>query len=108
MLELGKLYQIKQHCWLLYPEKNTARSLDLANASAQDVHACLDEWNEDLEGKKIITYISPRTVFFPVEIDGLLLKVISANGELGWMIYPENESYTEGCIEELKEEHSDA
>ena len=45
--------------------------------------------------------ISPNSIFCFLEEDGKFLKVLSTNGELGWIIYPKDEAWNKGCIEEL-------
>ena len=49
-----------------------------------------------------VSYISPKTILFPIEIDEKYVKVVSGEG-VGWMVYPENEEWVKGCIEEIKE-----
>lgn len=93
MLEVGKLYQIKKHFWYLYCSKENA----LVGADRNFIY---DFAAIDVAGA---FYIPESSIFCLLEQDGNYLKILPTNGELGWMIYPENESYTEDCIEELKE-----
>ena len=60
-----------------------------------------DYWSNQLNCD--VSFISPKTILFPIEIDGKFLKILSTTGEIGWMIYPENEEWTKGSFEEVKE-----
>jgi hypothetical protein len=42
-------------------------------------------------------------MFMLLEQDGKFCKVLSTEGNIGWIIYPENEGWTKGCFEEVKE-----
>ena len=105
-MDLGKLYQIKKYFWLLYPTKEAAVAHAASVAAAAAVAAAASAgtaatlavyWSEEFNCN--VSYISPETVLFPVEVDGEYVKVISGEG-VGWMIYPTNEEWTKDCIEE--------
>ena len=118
-MNIGKLYQLKQYYWLLYPSKETAaeavadaawtlyvaevatESLSSAPDDADDDDAAYwsDYWSNQLNCD--VSFISPKTILFPIEIDGKFLKILSTNGEIGWMIYPTNQDWTKDCIEEV-------
>lgn len=82
------LYQIKKHFWLLYPSKDIAAAL-AALAAAY--------WGKQLDCN--VTFISPKTVLFPVEMDGKYVKVISGEG-VGWIIVYD---WVDEYFEEIKE-----
>ena len=102
------LYQIKKRFWLLYPSKDIAHAAYArwCDASAAEKGAppvpsaayCSRQLNCN------ITYISPNDIFCLLEEDGKFLKVLSTNGELGWMIYRKSEYWARDCFEEVKEE----
>ena len=58
-----------------------------------------DYWSNQLNCD--VSFISPKTILFPIEIDGKFLKILSTTGEIGWMIYPTNQDWTKDCIEEV-------
>ena len=104
---VGNLYQIKKYFWYLYPSKDGA---DEALRSGRIPHSTDTEasasrsivyWSKEL--KCNVTYIAPNSIFCLIEQDGEYLKVLSTNGELGWMIYSEDEAWTKGTIEEIKQ-----
>ena len=98
----GKLYQIKQYFWLLYPSKDIAiAAAELYLAAAAVAAGAADYWSIYFNCN--VTYISPKDIFCLIEKDGKYLKVLTTNGELGWIKYPQGQEWTKGCIEEVKE-----
>lgn len=97
-MELGKLYQIKKHFWLLYPSKDIAALATPVRRTAASAADYSDYWSERF--KCNVSYIPPNTILFPVEIEGKFVKVISTEG-IGWMIV---EDWAKECVEEVKEE----
>ena len=109
-MNVGKLYLNKENYWLLYPSKDIAATATASTATnaAADAHATVAAalvlaayWSKEYNCN--VTYISENSIFCLLEEDGNFLKVLSTNGELGWMIYRKNEAWTKGCIEEVKE-----
>ena len=107
-MNIGKLYQIKQYFWMLYPSRDIAvdiqRPTHGSDPDAEGVRSVTQAaayWSQHFDCNT--SYLSPETIFFPVEVNGNYVKVISTEG-IGWMVYPDNESWTKGCIEEVKEE----
>ena len=105
-MEIGKLYQIKKYVWYLYPSKETAAKAERRHAAADALHSDPSEaaYYSELWSKQFncnVTYISPNSIFCLIGNNGKLLKVLSTNGELGWMIYRKNEAWTKGCFEEV-------
>ena len=108
-MNIGKLYQIKKHVWYLYPSKDIA-ALAADTAAEGALAGPPDDatpayWSDYLskEFKCNISYISENSIFCLLGNNGNLLKVLSANGELGWIIYPQDEEWNKGSIEEVKE-----
>ena len=113
MLEVGKLYQVKAY-YFLYPSMGSAARATLQRAgdrrgeyiafrrSDASAAAGAAYWSKELNGN--VTYISENSIFCFLEEDGKFLKVISTNGELGWIIYPQDEEWNKGSIEEVKEQ----
>ena len=105
-MNIGKLHQIKKYYWLLYPTKDVASDNTLAvTRPARPTAVVCERTAADLskEFNCNVSYISENSIFCLLEQDGKYLKVLSTNGELGWMIYPENEVWTKGTIEEVKQ-----
>ena len=88
----GKLYQIKKYYWMLFPTKETASSSAVASTAYLS-----KQFNCN------VTYISPNDIFCLLEQDGNFMKVLTINGEIGWMIYPKDLIFTNGYIEEVIE-----
>ena len=94
MFDKGKLYQVKKYFWYLYPSKETAA--DAAAAVSATAY-----WSKEFNCN--VTYISPNSIFCLLESNGKFLKVLTTNGEIGWMIYPKKQPWTKGCIEEVNQ-----
>ena len=98
-MNIGKLYQVKKCYWYLYPSKETAaRRLQyspIAESRTETIAYLSKQFN--------CTYIPENSIFCLLEQEGKFLKVLLANGELGWMIYPEDEDWAKGLIEEVTE-----
>ena len=85
-MKIGALYQTKELYWFLYPLKKIAtRCADTHAASfaAADAADVADYWSNRL--KCNVSYIEPNSIFCLLEKDGKLIKVLSTNGELGWI-----------------------
>ena len=115
MLNVGKLYQIKQHFWYIYPSWYIATAIGHVArrwcptatgpwATDAAMLAAADSTFWSMQYTCNITYISPNSIFCLVEVeqDKKYLKVITTNGEIGWMRYEEKD-WAKGCIEEVKE-----
>ena len=101
---IGKLYQIKKFFWYIYPVKEViGRRMPSGEATKiENVVAVLaDHWSKELNCN--VSYISPNGIFCLLEQAGKYLKVLTTNGELGWIILPEDQVWVKGTIEELKE-----
>ena len=98
-MQVGKLYQVKKLFWLLFPSKEIVAT---AVATAADGDATdADYWSKYFNCN--VTYISPNGIFCLIEKDGVYLKVLTTNGEMGWIKYLQGQEWTKGCIEEVKE-----
>ena len=104
MLNVGKLYKIKKYFWYLYPSKETAALARIEGfhadaGAARTATAATAHWSERFNCN--VTFVSENSIFCLLEEDGKYLKILSTNGELGWMIYRNNEERNKGCIEEV-------
>ena len=108
-MNIGKLYQVKQYFWYLYPAKDIATAAINDAAALDDYSApcatAADEnaaWLSNFHNCNV-TYISPKDIFCLLEEHGNFLEILSTNGKLGWIYYSEAQEWTEGCIEEVNE-----
>jgi hypothetical protein len=83
-MEIGKLYQIKNYYWMLYPSKDTAAVAAAAYCSKR------------LECN--VSYMSPKDMFMLLEKDGIFCKILSTEGMVGWIILAD---WSKGDIEEV-------
>jgi hypothetical protein len=103
-MKIGGLYQLKKNYWMLYPSKDTATAADAAVVGAAVADAAADNW-ANYWSKRLdcnVSYISPNSMFVLLEQTERFCKVLSTEGNIGWIIYPENEAWTKNRIEEVK------
>ena len=84
-MEVGKLYHINKFHWMLYPSRDIVIAAPwLAVLAAWDdpAHAA-DYWSKQLNCN--VSYIAKNSMFVLLERDGEYCKVLTANGELGWI-----------------------
>jgi len=96
-MNIGKLYENKKYFLLLCPSKDIAVAAAYAFDDAP-IHAS-DYWSKRFNCN--VSYIAPKGIFCLLKKDGKYCKVLTTNGELGWIKYPENKDWTKGCIEEV-------
>lgn len=97
-MNIGALYDIKKRYWFLYPSRETA---SVADRIANNLNYIPSSNYFSSMLKCNITYVSPNSIFVLLEQDGKYCNVLTANGEIGWIIHPENEDL--GCIEEVSQ-----
>ena len=90
-MKIGSLYQIKKWFWLLYPTK------DIAEAAAAGVVAAPAPKAAALHARYYSTYFNCNVSFIPQNSMFMLLeqtdkvcKILTTNGEIGWIFYPED------------------
>jgi hypothetical protein len=81
-MNVGKLYQVKKYFWLLYPSKDIAAAATTTTTAAATAAAAY--WSKKYNCN--VSYISPKSIFVFLEQDGKFCKILSTNGELGWII----------------------
>jgi len=96
-MNIGALYEIKKYSWLFYPTKEIAADA----ATDRCWPGAPAYWSSRLNCK--VSFIPENSMFVLLEQDGKYCKVLSTNGELGWIFYPENEHWAKGWIEEVKQ-----
>ena len=102
-MNVGKLYQAKNYYWMLYPSKDVAAHA--ANAAWSDgrcpstrcfvVEAASAYYSKYFNCN--VSYISPNSIFCLLEKDGEFIRILSANGEVGW-IYLSLSNYSDSYI----------
>ncbi len=83
-MNVGKLYQVKKYFWLLYPSKDIAALVAAAFGGDGDTAAADAAYYSKRFNCKV-SYISPNSIFCFLEQDGKFCKILSTNGELGWI-----------------------
>jgi hypothetical protein len=96
-MEVGKLYQIKNYHWMLYPSKDTAAVAFAAGGALAAVAAVY--WSRELGCS--VSYMSPKDMFMLLEKDGIFCKVLSTEGQVGWILLSD---WSKKYIEEVKAE----
>jgi hypothetical protein len=82
-MNIGKLYQVKKFYWLLFPSKDIASVAPyIATARATEAGAAYYSKRFNCN----VSYISPNSIFVFLEQDGNFCKILSTNGELGWLV----------------------
>ena len=90
-MNVGKLFQAKKLYWLLYPSKDIApNNVTTAVHQAATAISIASGWRKELNCN--VSYISPKSMFMLLERqtsvygqDGYCCKILSTNGELGWL-----------------------
>jgi hypothetical protein len=104
-MKIGKLYQVKEFFWFLYPSKDIASAVDHYDdeAAAYDDEAAAwaaayaECWSKRF--KCNVSYIESNSVFCLLEKDEKYCMILSTNGELGWIILAD---WCKDDIEEVK------
>ena len=84
-MNVGKLYQFKKFYWLLYPSKEIASVTPRhgAGIAAAEARAAAAYYSKQFNCN--VSYIA-NSMFILLEQDGKFCKILSTNGELGWII----------------------
>ena len=92
-LNLGKLYQVIENYWMLYPTKQDALNAEGDMDKEAFAISYADYWST--QRKCNVSYISPETMFFPIEVaepeadQHTRVKIVSTEG-IGWIVlYPQ-------------------
>jgi len=109
-MKIGGLYEIKKWFWLLFPSKDIASAAAAlvacggiaAGGRRTDAAAvgCADYWSREFNCN--VLFVPQDSMFMLLEQDGKYCKILTTNGELGWIIYPKEVEWANGCIEEVK------
>ena len=92
-METGKLHQIKEHFWLLYPSKEDAYNVDVSYATDPgDALYFRERFGVDLVGKGYVFTVLEH------DEDKDCYKILTTHGQLGWLLVEEEE-----CEDDLEE-----
>jgi hypothetical protein len=80
-MNIGKLYQTKKFYWFLYPSKDKATTPAAPGLAADEEAAAAYSKRFNCN----VSYISPNSVFVLLEQDGEFIKILTTNGEVGWI-----------------------
>jgi hypothetical protein len=106
-MNIGSLYQVKERFWLLFPTK------EIVTRRAAEAGALIDApitvgknaaWYAARYSTKYncnVTWFSPESFVVCLEEDGMLKKLLTSKGLIGWIQF--NETWL-GCFEEVKSE----
>ena len=92
-MNIGKLYQVKKYYWFLYPSKEIAVASVFrdgeAYAAAAGFVCALAAPDYAANYSKYfncnVSYISPNSIFVFLEQNEKVIKILSTNGEVGWI-----------------------
>jgi len=91
-MNIGKLYQVKEYFWLLYPSKDIAaahRRPAAARSGVGPQGVATAAWVVAYYSKEYnynVSYLNPNSIFCLLEQDGNFMKILSTEGNIGWII----------------------
>ena len=87
-MNIGKLYKTKKLCWMLYPSKDIATTAGLITTLPGLEEGCRAYWSKELNCN--VSYVKQNSMFMLLVRDGEYIKILSANGEVGWIYFPDH------------------
>ena len=96
-VKVGKFYKVKDSPLFLYSTKDAAL-LTIYDGMTMDDGRIL--WSRQY--KTHISVLVKNSAFRILEKDQNCLKIVTNNGEVGWVISPYNEAWKKSWIEEVK------
>jgi hypothetical protein len=104
-MKVGKLYQINKYFWFLYPSKDIA---DVKGNAIAEKEARMARLRADYRSKQLncnVSFIPQNSMFVLLEQTDRFFKVLSTEGSMGWIIYPEYKRWAkDSFFEEVKTE----
>jgi hypothetical protein len=85
-MKIGKLYQANKYFWFLYPSKDSAAASDGPAHAAR--HASGADTIAAIYSKRCncnVSYVFPNSIFCCLEQDEEYIKILTINGEAGWI-----------------------
>lgn len=108
-INIGALYQVKKHGRMLCPSRETAAKIAqmYGGTDGSNFH-WNHSYNHSLHWSKHfncnVSYVASDSIVVLLEQHDGFCKVLTADGQLGWLVYPQNKVWTYGCIEEVMAE----
>ena len=99
-MNIGSLYTVKKYFWLIFPTKEIAAyafAVRTLTSGRGEAEAYAEYWSKKFNCN--VSYISPNSIFCLLEKDEKYCKILSTNGELGWIILA---NWYKNDIEEVK------
>lgn len=97
-MKTGSLYQIKKLYCLLYPSKDVTAFAATSTPSVIDAANWTAYWSSELNCR--VCCVEPNSIFCLLEQDEKYCKVLTTNGDLGWIYLNE---WCMGCVVEANE-----
>ena len=82
-MKIGKLYQAKEFYWFLYPSKDIAAATGAFGPATAHRPGANAFWSKQFNCN--VSYIFPKSIFCFLEQNEKFIKILSTNGELGWI-----------------------
>ena len=82
-MQIGKLYQINKYYWFLYPSKEIAATAVAHTFDEGDGAAAAAYLSKRFNCN--VSHIEPNSIFVLLDQYGEYYKVLTTNGELGWI-----------------------
>lgn len=96
-LKIKALYEIKGLFWLLYSEYSFLKTMDVGRfvpvVGGDEAYTRMRAEQHSKHFKCNVSYVSPNSIFVLLDRDGVFLKILSADGQVGWIAYPEDEPW---------------
>lgn len=103
-MNIGSLYKVKNYNWLLFPSKEIATTLSTnptfdeetstVNSAIIDYEIAVLSTSYDYEA----TSVSPESLIVLLEEEGKFKKVMTVNGNFGWIWFTEGFN---SCFQEM-------
>ncbi len=105
-MKVGKLYQVTKYFWMVFPSKELIHKAihkavhitSLTFPYEVEVQITVQYYNNRLNWK--VSYIPPADVFVLLQRGVECHKILTANGEIGWIWISKSDSF---LVEEIKQ-----
>jgi hypothetical protein len=82
-MNIGKLYRVKKYYWMLYPSKDITTPNEVLLTHVASASRAAAYYSTYFNCN--ISYIFPNNIFVLLEQDGEFIKILTTNGEVGWI-----------------------
>jgi len=96
-MNIGNLYEFKKYFWFLYPSKD----ISAVHLTATFTGVQAADYSKLLNGN--IPYIFPNSLFLLLEQNGSFIRILTNNGEVGWIHIRWDQEWAKDCIEEVNQ-----